>query len=93
MYIGLIKLKGSSYTYNCKALQARGFSLWLKSLAQRLDLITVKPSIAVIAHVVIHADKHTFTTGRPGNATLLLRLCDISHFKPLYSAAYSLTTL
>lgn len=58
-----------------------------------MDLITVKPSIAVIAHVVIPADKRTFTIGRPGIATLLLRLCDISHFKTSYSAAYSLTTL
>lgn len=65
----------------------------MESLAQYSDLITVKLSIAVIAHVVIQADKHTLTIGRTSNATLLLRLCDISHFKTSYSAAYSLTTL
>lgn len=65
----------------------------LKTLVQSLHVITVKLSIAEIAHAVTHADKHTFTTGSPGSATLLLRLCDISHFKTSYSVAFSLTTL
>lgn len=95
MYIGLIKLKASSYSYNCR-LYKHEVSLWLKTLVQSLHVITVKLSIAEIAHAVTHADKHTFTTGSPGSTTLLLRLvklCDISHVKTLYSAAYSLTTL
>lgn len=70
MYIGRIKLKGSNYTYNCR-LYKHEVSLWLKTLAQCLHLITVRLSIAVIARVVIHADKHTFTIGRPSNATII----------------------